>query len=133
MPFPEFDPVLIQIGPRRAGPAARPAWASGQWHGQANLLDEAALSDIERVRQLLDELESAEAIARVLDAAREAGADHVIRYKEDDVAAHVREITDGQGVPVTFDGIGMATWATSLKATAPSAGNAMPSSPAITA
>lgn len=40
--------------------------------GQANLLDEAALGDIERVRQLLDELESAEAIAGVLDAAREA-------------------------------------------------------------
>lgn len=51
-------------------------------------------------------------------AAREAGADHVIRYKQDDVAAHVREITDGQGVPVTFDGIGMATWDVSLKATA---------------
>ncbi|SNT00065.1 quinone oxidoreductase family protein [Sphingopyxis indica] len=51
-------------------------------------------------------------------AAREAGADHVIRYKEEDVAAHVREITDGQGVPVTFDGIGMATWEVSLKATA---------------
>ncbi|HMP46249.1 MAG TPA: quinone oxidoreductase, partial [Sphingopyxis sp.] len=51
-------------------------------------------------------------------AAREAGADHVIRYKQDDVAAHVREITDGQGVPVTFDGIGMATWQVSLKATA---------------
>src|SRR3546814_13548537 len=29
-------------------------------------------------------------------AARDAGADHVIRYKEEDVAAHVREITDGQ-------------------------------------
>lgn len=51
-------------------------------------------------------------------AAREAGADYVIRYKTDDVAAHVREITDGQGVPVTFDGIGMATWDVSLKATA---------------
>lgn len=51
-------------------------------------------------------------------AARAAGADHVIRYKNDDVAAHVREITDGQGVPVTFDGIGMATWDVSLKATA---------------
>ncbi len=50
--------------------------------------------------------------------ARDAGADHVIRYKQDDVAAHVREITDGQGVPVTFDGIGMATWTVSLKATA---------------
>lgn len=42
--------------------------------GQANLLDEAALTDIERVRQLLDELENAEAIAGVLDAAREAKA-----------------------------------------------------------
>ena len=51
-------------------------------------------------------------------AARDAGADHVIRYKEEDVAAHVREITDGQGVPVTFDGIGMTTWDVSLKATA---------------
>jgi len=51
-------------------------------------------------------------------AAREAGADHVLMYKQDDVAAHVREITDGQGVPVTFDGIGMATWDVSLKATA---------------
>lgn len=50
--------------------------------------------------------------------ARDAGADHVIRYKQDDVATHVREITDGQGVPVTFDGIGMATWTVSLKATA---------------
>lgn len=51
-------------------------------------------------------------------AAREAGADHVLLYKSDDVAAHVRELTDGQGVPVTFDGIGMATWDVSLKATA---------------
>lgn len=42
--------------------------------GQANLLDEAALGDIERVRQLLDELEGVEAIAQVLDAAREAEA-----------------------------------------------------------
>lgn len=51
-------------------------------------------------------------------AAREAGADHVIRYKQEDVAAHVREITDGQGARATFDGIGMATWDVSLKATA---------------
>ncbi len=40
--------------------------------GQANLLDEAALTDIERVRQLLDQLENTESIAGVLDAAREA-------------------------------------------------------------
>jgi NADPH2:quinone reductase len=52
------------------------------------------------------------------EAAREAGADHVLMYKSDDIAAHVRNLTDGQGVPVTFDGIGMATWDVSLKATA---------------
>jgi len=45
--------------------------------GQANLLDEAALGDIERVRQLLDEIEGAETIAGVLDAAREAQATRI--------------------------------------------------------
>jgi heat-inducible transcriptional repressor len=45
--------------------------------GQANLLDEAAVQDIERVRQLLDELEGTEAIAQVLDAAREAQATRI--------------------------------------------------------
>jgi heat-inducible transcriptional repressor len=45
--------------------------------GQANLLDDAAVQDIERVRQLLDELESVEAIADVLDAAREAQATRI--------------------------------------------------------
>ena len=41
--------------------------------GQANLIDEAAAADLERVRQLLDELEGKEEIARLLDQAR-AGA-----------------------------------------------------------
>ena len=41
--------------------------------GQANLIDEAAAEDLERVRQLLDELEGKEEIARLLDQAR-AGA-----------------------------------------------------------
>ena len=45
--------------------------------GQANLLDEAALGDIERVRQLLDELETVESIAGVFDAAREAQATRI--------------------------------------------------------
>ena len=38
--------------------------------GQANLLDETAAADLERVRQLLDELEGKEEIARLLDSAR---------------------------------------------------------------
>jgi len=40
--------------------------------GQANLLDEAAAADLERVRQLLDELEDRQEIARLLESAREA-------------------------------------------------------------
>lgn len=49
--------------------------------------------------------------------AQNAGADHVILYKSEDVAARVREITAGAGVRVTFDGIGMTTWDASLAAT----------------
>jgi heat-inducible transcriptional repressor len=38
--------------------------------GQANLIDPMAAADLERVRQLLDEIEGKEEIARVLDSAR---------------------------------------------------------------
>jgi NADPH2:quinone reductase len=50
--------------------------------------------------------------------ARAAGADHVILYGKEDVAAQVRELTGGKGVEVTFDGVGRDTWETSLNATA---------------
>ena len=50
--------------------------------------------------------------------ARAAGADHVILYGKEDVAAQVRELTSGKGVEVTFDGVGRDTWETSLNATA---------------
>ncbi|WP_095010891.1 heat-inducible transcriptional repressor HrcA [Tsuneonella mangrovi] len=42
--------------------------------GAANLLDEAALDDIERVRQLLDDLESKQSVAELLESARDAQA-----------------------------------------------------------
>lgn len=42
--------------------------------GQANLIDDAAQGDLERVRQLLDELEEKQEIARLLDSAREGAA-----------------------------------------------------------
>ncbi len=48
--------------------------------------------------------------------AREAGADHVIHYQDEAVAPRVRQLTDGQGVAVSFDGIGAATWDASLDA-----------------
>ena len=40
--------------------------------GQANLIDESAAEDLERVRKLLDELEDRQEIARLLEGARDA-------------------------------------------------------------
>ena len=45
--------------------------------GQANLLDENAVGDLDRVRQLLDELESKQEIAGLLDSAREGAATRI--------------------------------------------------------
>jgi len=45
--------------------------------GQARLLDETALGDIERVRSLIDDLENKRSIADVLDSAREAEATRI--------------------------------------------------------
>lgn len=51
--------------------------------------------------------------------AKAAGADHVILHKPEDIAARVREITQGKGVPIILDGVGMATWESSLASAAP--------------
>lgn len=50
--------------------------------------------------------------------ARELGADHVIDYGREDIAARVGEITGGQGVAVVYDGVGKDTWTASLKSLA---------------
>ena len=52
------------------------------------------------------------------EAARAAGADHVIRYDSEPVAPMVRELTGGAGVRVVFDGVGMSTWPASLDSAA---------------
>lgn len=54
-------------------------------------------------------------------AAREAGADHVVRYDRDPVAPMVRELTGGAGVRAIFDGVGKDTWQASLDSAAPRA------------
>lgn len=44
------------------------------------------------------------------ERARALGADHVILYREQDVAAEVRRITGGVGVPVAYDSVGKDTF-----------------------
>jgi NADPH2:quinone reductase len=48
------------------------------------------------------------------EVARGYGADEVILYDHEDVAARVRELTNGEGVPVVYDGVGKATFEGSL-------------------
>ncbi|MBI1797386.1 MAG: quinone oxidoreductase [Candidatus Eisenbacteria bacterium] len=50
--------------------------------------------------------------------AREAGADEVIRYAEQDVEAEVRRLTHGAGVQVVYDSVGRATFEASLRSLA---------------
>ena len=51
--------------------------------------------------------------------ARDVGADDVIRYDREDVAASVRELTGGRGVERVLDSVGASTWQASLDALAP--------------
>jgi len=44
------------------------------------------------------------------DLVRGLGADHVILYRDQDVAAEVRRITGGAGVPVAYDSVGKDTF-----------------------
>jgi len=70
------------------------------------------------------------------ELARAHGCDHTIVYGGADVAARVRELTDGAGVPVVYDSVGAATFASSLECLAPlgmmvAYGNASGPPPAI--
>ena len=53
------------------------------------------------------------------ELARAAGCDHIILYREQDVAARVREITAGKGVPVVYDSVGKDTFVASLDSLSP--------------
>lgn len=55
---------------------------------------------------------------RKVEHARRLGAELVLDYKTDDVAARVREFTDGRGVDVVFDHHGAATWTANVAALA---------------
>ncbi|HEV7744655.1 MAG TPA: quinone oxidoreductase [Pyrinomonadaceae bacterium] len=51
--------------------------------------------------------------------ARDAGADDVIIYTEQDFEAETRRLTDNQGVHVVYDGVGKETFAKGLKVLRP--------------
>ena len=51
--------------------------------------------------------------------ARDAGADEVIRYTEQDFEAEVKRLTDGQGLNVVYDSVGKDTFDKSLNCLAP--------------
>jgi NADPH2:quinone reductase len=53
------------------------------------------------------------------ELARAHGCHHTILYRDEDFVARVREITDGAGVPVVYDGVGKDTWDGSLDCLAP--------------
>lgn len=53
------------------------------------------------------------------ELARANGCDHTILYRDEDVAARVRELTGGEGVAVAYDGIGQATFDASIDSLRP--------------
>jgi NADPH:quinone reductase len=72
----------------------------------------------------IGKIRGAEVIGAVSTAAkaaiaREAGADHVIVYAEEDFAAAVRRITSGRGVDVVYDAVGLDTYVRSMDSLRP--------------
>ena len=49
------------------------------------------------------------------EIARAHGTDHVVHYDEEDFVERVLALTDGEGVPVVYDGVGAATFDGSLE------------------
>ncbi|HUF75063.1 MAG TPA: quinone oxidoreductase, partial [Longimicrobiales bacterium] len=53
------------------------------------------------------------------DLVKENGCDHPVLYRNEDVAARVKEITDGRGVAVAYDSVGKGTFLGSLDSLRP--------------
>ncbi|MBD3609784.1 MAG: quinone oxidoreductase [Gammaproteobacteria bacterium] len=53
------------------------------------------------------------------ELARANGCDHVIFYRDEDIAERVKEITNGEGVAVVYDAIGQQTFEASLNCLKP--------------
>ena len=50
-----------------------------------------------------------------IEIAKKSGYDHIINYSKDNFATKVKELTDGKGVPVVYDGVGKNTLEGSLE------------------
>lgn len=53
------------------------------------------------------------------ELAKQNGCNDIIFYDEEDIAARVKDITQGKGVDVVFDGVGQSTWLASLDSLKP--------------
>jgi NADPH:quinone reductase len=53
------------------------------------------------------------------DLARQAGADEIILYSEQDFEVEVKRLTEGRGVQVVYDGVGRMTFEKGLRSLAP--------------
>ncbi|MFK7088250.1 quinone oxidoreductase [Chromobacterium violaceum] len=86
------------------------------WHAAAGGVGQIALQWLSAMGVQVIATVGSQAKAEI---ARSLGAAHVILYREEDVAARVREITGGRGVPVVFDSVGKDTFESSLDSLAP--------------
>ena len=50
-----------------------------------------------------------------IEFAKKLGADFVLNYKTENIANHVKEITEGQGIDIVFEHPGRQTWNDSLR------------------
>ncbi|MGZ3315526.1 MAG: quinone oxidoreductase family protein [Caulobacteraceae bacterium] len=85
------------------------------WHAGAGGVGQIALQWLKALGAVVITTVGSEAKAA---RARELGADHVILYRTEDVAAEVRRLTDGKGVPVAYDSVGKDTFEGTLKSLA---------------
>jgi NADPH2:quinone reductase len=81
-------------------------WGAGSGVGSASLAIAKALGARVLATSSSDEK---------LERARELGADALVNHASGDVAAAVKEATDGAGVDIVVEHVGEATWKTSLQ------------------
>ena len=86
------------------------------WHAAAGGVGLIACQWLKHLGVRIIGTAGSEAKARL---AKEHGCDEVILYREEDVAKRVRELTDGAGVPVAYDGVGKDTVTASLDSLKP--------------